>query len=77
LTDTLKIAAPPHHSQIAFPNGRFICKTSYRITAPFGNQIDGYPENSGAAAPFANRFSKWPYYSQNLLLNNGTIRKSD
>jgi hypothetical protein len=57
LTDTLKIAAPLHHSEIA-AFGSCIRKSGFRITAIFGNQIDGYPENRGAAAPFANGFSK-------------------
>jgi hypothetical protein len=47
-----------HHSEITFPNDFVIRKSIFRITAPFGNTIDGYPENRGAAAPFGNRFSE-------------------
>jgi hypothetical protein len=76
LPDTLKIVAPPHHSQIASPNGYFIRKSRFRIPAPFGNQIAGYPENRGAAAPFGNRFSEWLFYSQIPVPNTSGIRKS-
>jgi hypothetical protein len=41
LTDTLKIAAPLHHSEIA-AFGSCIRKSGFRITAIFGNQIHGY-----------------------------------
>jgi hypothetical protein len=58
LTDTLKIAAPPHHSEMAFPNDLVIRKSDYRMMCSFGNQIDEWSENRGAAAPFGNGFSE-------------------
>jgi hypothetical protein len=61
---------------MAFPNDLVIRKSIFRIAASFGNQIDGYPENRGAAAPFGNRFSEWPFHSQIPIPDIVTIRKS-